>query len=85
MENERVAAVVANAQSGKTFYNYFEVAMLCCARLIEFSAVDHDESGGAGGVVLGESKGMSWRGLRRRGRGLGRERGPARPPGPACN
>ena len=54
MENELVAAVAANAQSGNvTLYLCFEVAMLCCALLIEFSAVD--ESGGAGGVVLRES------------------------------
>ena len=62
--------------------------MLCCALLIEFSAVD--ESGGAGGVVLRESNlrgtRMSWRGLRGRGRGRrrGRGRSAALPPGPAA-
>ena len=90
MENELVAAVAANAQSGNTvtLYLCFEVAMLCCALLIEFSAVD--ESGGAGGVVLRENNlrgtRMSWRGLRGRGRGRwrGLGRSAALPPGPAA-
>ncbi len=40
VENELVSAVVANAKSGKTLFNYFEVAKLCCALLIVFSAAD---------------------------------------------
>ncbi len=40
VENELVAAVVANAQSDKTSFNHFEVVKLCYALLIVFSAVD---------------------------------------------
>ncbi len=61
MEDELVSAVGAHAQSGKTSFNNFYVAMLWCVHLTEqctlltFSVAD--ESGGSG--FFSKRKGLS--------------------------
>ena len=84
MEDELVAAVGSHAQPGKTLFNYFYVAMLCCAHLTEQCALLNisvaDESGGAEFFLRG--KGCRGRGL---GLGLGLGLGVVLPLGPAVS